>query len=52
MKGQEVYILFQIEAEQPDIANKISQHALTHPPKGYTVRQSYVTDINSMMDVG
>lgn len=51
MKGQEIYILFQVEMEKPDIANKISQHALTHPPKGYTVRQSYVTDINYMMDV-
>jgi hypothetical protein len=49
MKGQEIYILFQIEAERQDIANKVSQFALTHPPKGYTVRQSYVTDINSMI---
>ena len=49
MKSQEIYILFQIEQELPEIATKISQHALTHPPKGYTVRQSYVTDIISMM---
>lgn len=49
MKGQEIYILFQIEQELPEIAAKISQDALNHPPKGYTVRWSYVTEINSMM---
>ena len=49
MKGQEIYILFQVEIEKPDIAAKISQYALTHPPKGYTIRQSYVTDINELM---
>ena len=51
MKGQEIYILFQIAAERQDIAERISQFALTHPPKGYTIRQSYVTDINSMLQV-
>ena len=51
MKGQEIYILFQIEAERQDIAERVSQFALTHPPKGYTIRQSYVTDINSMIQV-
>ena len=51
MKGQEVYIMFQIEAERRDLANKVSQYALTHPPKGYTIRQSYVVDIISMIDI-
>ena len=51
MKGQEIYILFQTEVERQDIAEKISHFALTHPPKGYTVRQSYVTDINSMIHI-
>lgn len=51
LKDAEIFILFQIEEEHPELASKISQHALTHPPKGYTIRQSYVTDINSMMIV-
>ncbi len=51
MKGQEIYILFQIETEKPDVADKISLFALTHPPKGYTIRNSYVTDINSMIQM-
>lgn len=51
MKDSEIFILFKIEEERPELAEKISQHALTHPPKGYTIRQSYVTDINSMFTV-
>jgi len=50
LKDAEIYILFQIEEELPDIARKVSQYALTHPPKGYTIRQSYVTDISRMLD--
>ena len=50
MKGEQIYILFHIEQENPEIASKISQHALTHPPKGYTIRQSYVTDIYSILN--
>ena len=50
MKGQDIYILFQIERELPEIADRINHHVLTHPPKGYTVRQSYVTDIHFMMN--
>ncbi|MBO7140351.1 MAG: LlaJI family restriction endonuclease [Prevotella sp.] len=49
MKGQAIYILFQIEQERPALAYKVNQHALTHPPMGYTVRQSYVTDVNSLL---
>lgn len=51
MKDQEIniYLLFQIEQELPEIAARINQHVLTHPQKGYTVRWSYVTEIYSMM---
>lgn len=49
MKDCDIYIYFEIEEECPELAEKISQYALTHPPKGYTVRQSYVTDINSLI---
>lgn len=49
MKGQQIYLFFQIEEEKPEVAAKISQYALTHPPKGYTIRQSYVTDINLIL---
>jgi len=49
MKDSEIFILFQIDEEQPELAEKISQHALTHPPKGFTIRQSYITDINSLL---
>ena len=49
MKGQEIFILFQIAAERQDIIERISLCALTHPPQGYTIRQSYVADINSML---
>ena len=48
MKGQEIFILFQIAAERQD-TGRISQCALTHPLQGYTIRQSYVADINSML---
>ncbi|MBR1386819.1 MAG: LlaJI family restriction endonuclease [Alloprevotella sp.] len=51
MKDSQVYILFHIEGEEPLIAERISQYALNHPPKGYSRRQSYVTDINSMLQV-
>ncbi len=51
MRESSVFILFEIDSEEPDIANRISQHSLTHPPEGYTVRQSYVTNINRMMQV-
>ena len=49
LKDSQIFILFQIEREEPDLAQKVSQYALNHPPKGYSRRQSYVTDINSMM---
>lgn len=49
LKDSQIFILFQIEHEEPAIAEMISQYALNHPPKGYSRRQSYVTDINSMM---
>lgn len=49
MKDSEIYILFQIDQEQPEIAEKVRLYALTHPPKGYTIRQSYVTNINSLI---
>lgn len=51
MKGEKIYIVLQIEKEHSDLADMISQQALTHPPKGYTIRQSYVTDINLMINV-
>ena len=50
LKEAEIFILFQIEDELPDVAKKVSQYALTHPPKGYTIRQSYVTDIGRMLN--
>lgn len=49
IKESAIYILFQIDKECPEIAAKINQHFLTHPPQGYTIRQSYVIDINLMM---
>ncbi|MBR6826961.1 MAG: hypothetical protein IKM76_02205, partial [Prevotella sp.] len=49
LKDSQIFILFQIEREEPDLAQKVSQYALNHPPKGYSRRQSYVTDINSMI---
>ena len=51
MKDCEIFIYFQIEEELPELAEKVSLYSLTHPPKGYTIRQSYVTDINSLMNV-
>ena len=51
MKDSEIFILFQIEEEQPEFAQKINLYALTHPPKNYTIRQSYVTDINTLLIV-
>lgn len=51
LKGQQIYILFHIDEEEPELASKISQHALTHPPKGYTIRQSYVIDITKILDI-
>ena len=48
LKDSQIFILFQIEREEPIIAKKVTQYALTHPPKDYTIRQSYVTDINDM----
>lgn len=48
IKDSVIFILFHIEQECPDYANKVSQYALTHPPQGYTVRQSYVTDLTSL----
>jgi hypothetical protein len=51
LKDSQIFILFQIEHEEPAIAEKISQYALNHPPMGYSKRQSYVTDINSMMSL-
>ena len=50
LKDAEIFILFQIEDELPDVSKKVSQYALTHPPKGYTIRQSYVTDIGRMLN--
>ena len=51
MKDSQVYILFHIENEEPSIAKKVSQYALNHPPMGLSRRQSYVTDINLMLQV-
>ncbi len=51
MKDSQVYMLFQIEREERSIAQKISQFVLNHPPMGYSKRQSYVTDINSMFQI-
>jgi hypothetical protein len=48
LKDSQVFILFQIENEEPNIAEKVSQYALNHPPMDYSKRQSYVTDINYM----
>lgn len=48
MKGRDVYLLFEIDREEKDVAQRISQHLLTHPPQGYTYRQSYVTDISTI----
>lgn len=50
MKGQQIYILFHIDEEVPSLAAKVSQYALTHPPKGYTIRQSYVVNINTILN--
>ena len=49
LKDSQIFILLQVESEEPAIANKVSQYALNHPPMGYSRRQSYVTDINSMI---
>ena len=51
LKNSQIFILFQIEREEPVIAKRVSQYALNHPPKGYSRRQSYVTDINSMIQI-
>ena len=51
LKDSQIFILFQIEREEPSIAMKVSQYALNHPPMGYSKRQSYVTDVNSLMNV-
>lgn len=51
LKDSQIFILFQIEREEPVIAKRVSQYALNHPPKGYSRRQSYVTDINSIMSL-
>ena len=48
MKDSEVYIIYQIEDENPELASKVNLHALTHPPKGHTVRETYTTDFISM----
>lgn len=50
MKGLQIYILFHIDEEVPGVAAKVSQYALTHPPKGYTNRQSYVVNINTILN--
>lgn len=51
IKDSQIYLLFQIEKEEPVVAEKVSQYALNHPPKEYTKRQSYVTDMNTLMGV-
>lgn len=51
MKDSQIFILFQTDGEQPEIARKVSRYALNHPPMGYSRRQSYVTDINFMLRV-
>ena len=48
LKDSPIFILFQIEREEPDIAEKVTQYALNHPPMNYSKRKSYVTDINYM----
>jgi hypothetical protein len=48
LKDSQIFMLFQIEREEPTIAEKVTQYALNHPPMGYSRRQSYVTDINYM----
>lgn len=48
LKDSQIFMLFQIEHEEPVIAEKVSQYALNHPPMGYSKRQSYVTDVNYM----
>lgn len=45
----EIYLLFEIEEEDSNIANQISQHLLNHPPEDYDRRQSYVTDISFLI---
>ena len=49
IKDSQIYILFRIDSEEPSIAERISQYALTHPPMDYTIRQSYILDINTMI---
>ena len=49
MIGEDIYLLFQIESELPAIAAQISQYALTHPSEGYSMRQSYVTDMEKLL---
>lgn len=48
LKDSQIFILIQIEHEEPSIAKRISQYALNHPPMGYSKRQSYVTEISNM----
>ena len=48
LKDNQVFILFQIEHEEPAIADMVSQYALNHPPMNYSRRESYVTDIYNM----
>jgi len=48
LRYSQIFILFQVEREEPAIAKKVSQYALNHPPMGYSRRESYVTDIYDM----
>ena len=48
LKDSQIFILIQIDHEEPSIAEKVNQYALNHPPMGYSRRQSYVTDISNM----
>ena len=45
----EIYLLFETEGEESNIANQISHDALIHPKDGYFFRWSYVTDISFLI---
>lgn len=42
LKDSDIYILFEVDSEQPELAHRITQYALNHP-EGHTVRESYIT---------
>lgn len=48
MKDADIYILYNVGEELPELAEKINNKCLTHP-KGHTIRESYVADIYDLL---